>query len=757
MERNSLLSYKIFSKLWILIKKNLLFFVPVIFIIIAFFSIFYQRTTFVADYQDLLQLTMPYHFYVEHPFSLWNNAWLGGFPEYASPISDKYYPFSFPLYFLTKNIFFMNFIILLHLFIAYISFHKLGSLVTDNKVILLIFSLSYIFSGVILSRLGQHVILFALAWLPFVYFYFFRIIIRSETSVKNILFLSLCSSILFFTGMMYQVIFGVLILAIFTLYFILEKKLEQKQILSLLLAGSLFTLLTAIKWVPNYLISGYIVRVDPIDPLSGGGFLESNLASFIFGTSINSVYSIWESLALLGIVIIFLAIIGMLYAPRDFAIPGFFAIIFGFIWADGGNTLFSFIHLFPVLDTLRCPGRIFGAITPIILIFGMYGYFAVVNMYEDGKIFTLDAQRKKMLIIGLLVILLLKISELPFQNIPSIESLIALILIFVFVVILYFNRMSKNVLIILFSIGIISEFILLNINYHLIQMIVIIKLIILIIVLGVFLKIVCKSSYFSIKKHHIFKFLIIGMFITIMASLAYLPVSDPQLERSPASGIISYIQSVPSDNSQIWALDTGWPYLHIDFTYNYLKSGIHPLRAYYAYYLKDTPSISYQIGNTTYYTVDWVVDTGYLENGQQNINSYTYKIENISLLKLPNVLPNVFVLREGTLIPLKIEKFLPDEIVATGTFYEGDIVLLKMAFYPGWKINSIDADSIENMVGTVLSADTSMIKFTFEPLDYYIGLILTVLGLIMFIIIIIFKEKIDVFISKCMNRDSNNQ
>ncbi len=100
MEYSPVLPLKIFSNIWKLFKNNLYYLIPISFIIITFISVFYERTAFIADYQDLLQLTMPYHFYIEHPFSLWNNGWLGGFPEYASPITDKYYPFSFPIYFL---------------------------------------------------------------------------------------------------------------------------------------------------------------------------------------------------------------------------------------------------------------------------------------------------------------------------------------------------------------------------------------------------------------------------------------------------------------------------------------------------------------------------------------------------------------------------------------------------------------------------------------------------------------------------------
>ena len=110
--------------------------------------------------------------------------------------------------------------------------------------------------------------------------------------------------------------------------------------------------------------------------------------------------------------------------------------------------------------------------------------------------------------------------------------------------------------------------------------------------------------------------------------------------------------------------------------------------------MKTSVAPLFNIGNTTYFTSDYIVDNKYLENGQQNLPEYTYQINNISIYKPANVLPSVYVIRGDHLIPAKIEKFTPDEIVVTGQFSNGDIVGLKTAFYPGWKANGVDMKSI---------------------------------------------------------------
>ncbi len=152
-------------------KSYLYYIIPFICFLITFSGYFCRKMYSLQAPRTFFSRPCPMNF-VLNIHRLWNNAWLGGFPEYASPMSDTYYPFSFPFYFLTRDIYILIFVILAHLFIAYVAFHKFGSLITENKEYLLFFSLAYMFSGAILSRLIHPFILFALAWIPFVLYYF---------------------------------------------------------------------------------------------------------------------------------------------------------------------------------------------------------------------------------------------------------------------------------------------------------------------------------------------------------------------------------------------------------------------------------------------------------------------------------------------------------------------------------------------------------------------------------------------------------
>ena len=70
---------------------------------------------------------------------------------------------------------------------------------------------------------------------------------------------------------------------------------------------------------------------------------------------------------MIGIIPLLLVIIALIYGRKDITIPSFFAVLGSIIWADGGKTIFSFLHFFPIVNSLRNPGRFFGAVLPIIL------------------------------------------------------------------------------------------------------------------------------------------------------------------------------------------------------------------------------------------------------------------------------------------------------------------------------------------------------------------------------------------------------
>jgi hypothetical protein len=242
--------------------------------------------------------------------------------------------------------------------------------------------------------------------------------------------------------------------------------------------------------------------------------------------------------------------------------------------------------------------------------------------------------------------------------------------------------------------------------------------------------------------------LIIGLIIPIAANISTLKVSDPQLIESPAVNVIEKIKEFPQTTPQIWVYEIGWPVKHVDFTYWMIMNNIHPMRAFYSYVPNYTPPLNLQIGDTVYFTADYIIDTAYLENGNQNLNEATFKTDNISVYKPANVLPNAFVVRNGQLVPAKFEKFTPDEEVLSGQFLAGDIAVLKTAYYPGWKMNGQDTINIGNMPANKLQADSSIITFRYEPVEAKVGELLTVTGIIAITVLFIRRRDWGVYLSK---------
>jgi hypothetical protein len=172
-------------------------------------------------------------------------------------------------------------------------------------------ALFYVFSGVLLSRVfAGHVLLaFALAWIPLLYYAFFKIVWDEELTVKNIGILAISLVLIFFTGALYYLFYSCLILAVFFTYYFLKQKLSKGAIIAVFSAFTIGTLILSIKSIPIIIVSDALVRIDVINPVGDGGSLENNLASIIFGTPIDQVFGFYESIVLIGIIPVLLAIL----------------------------------------------------------------------------------------------------------------------------------------------------------------------------------------------------------------------------------------------------------------------------------------------------------------------------------------------------------------------------------------------------------------------------------------------------------------
>jgi hypothetical protein len=621
---------------------------------------------------------------------------------------------------------------------------------TKNSELRMISALFYVFSGVLLSRVfGGHVLLaFALAWIPLLYYAFFKIVWDDELTVKNIGILAISLALIFFTGALYYLFYSCMILAVFFAYYVLKKKLSKGAIIAVFSAFTIGFLIFSIKSIPVIIVSNALGRIDVINPLGDGGSLENNLASIIFGTPIDQVFGFYESIVLVGIIPVLLAILALTFGREDRMVPAFFAIVVACIWADGGNTLLSFIHLLPILTNFRVAGRILGALLPILLLLAISGFDLLKTRMKSGEPLIPDPRQKRNIALGIGILILVKVLELPFQSNVSLEAGLSVVFIAVFVCLLYFNRATmRNLLIFLSASCLIDAYIIIRNAAGISQETGIKVLIILALVIAVIVFFNRERLHIpSRKTHFTCVFLIVGLGIVLIGNASYLRISDPKLDESPALAIIEKIKEYPSTTPQIWVYEIGWPVKHLDFTYWMIKNQIHPMRAYYPYFLKTTPPVALKIGNTDYFTADYIIDTAYLENGNQNLPEVTFKVNNISVYKADNVLPNAFVVRNEQLIPARIEKFTPDEVTISGPFLQGDVAVLKTAFYPGWKINSRDASNVGNMVGAQLSSDTSSVSFKFDPLDVKIGAIFTGIGVIALLVLIIKRREFEAYL-----------
>ena len=725
-------------------KTLVCFLVPLLFLLIVFPVAIQPNHGLISDYHDALSLILPDFFLIHNPLALWNNQWITGLSDIASLNSDRFYPLSFPFFFLSQNIFILDFLLLLHLYIAYLAFFKLGSLLVKNNELLLIFSLGYMFSGVLLSRIliGHIFFVYAMAWIPLLFYFFLKITYRSEPTVFNIIALALCEMMLVFNAATYYLFFCNVILAIFFSYYLLGNKLSRSQVVALFVSMALFFSISAVKIIPNFFGMVYIQRIDLINPLGDGGLLENNLASFIFGTPIDTVFGPYETMALIGIIPVLFAIIALIWGDRDITVPSFYAIVFSLIWADGGRILLSFIHLLPLVDSFRNAGRIFGAIMPILLLLSIYGVSIVQDRLRKGEIFTVSQDQKKTILYGVGILAAVKVLELPWIQFPSLEAALAVVLVLVFIVLVYFDKASAFNLQCYFTIALLINILVIEKNFAILNNDVLFKgLLIAVILIGALLLFNRgELDKKRLKGHFFVVLLIIGIMVSVIGNLSVLKPSNLPLDQSPALKVIEKMQEYPSANPQTWVYETGWPIMHMDFTYLFVKNGIHPMRAFYSYVPLNTPPLALNLNGTDYFTADYIVDNAYLENGDQNIPNVTFKVDNMSVYRPDHVLSNVFVVRQDTLVPVTFEKFTPDEITVSGQFAQGDIAVLKTAFYPGWKVNNNDAVKTSNMPGGRLQMDTQTITFRYDPLDAKIGAFLTVIG-ILGIIVFYVKRK----------------
>jgi hypothetical protein len=747
---------------WPVSRKEIVYLLlPLLLLVILFPTVILQDHVFISEYHDTLLTINSDLTVIRHPFSLWNNQWLTGLPAYADPLGNQYYPFFFPILLLTQDMFVVNIVILVHLYLAFLFFWLLSGIMTKNPELRMVSALFYVFSGVLLARLpaGHISLLFALAWIPLLYYAFFRIVWDEDLTVRNIALIAVSLALIFFTGAVYYLFYASLVLGVFFVYYVLKKKIGKGAIIAVFSAFAVGGMILSLKLIPLAVVSSALGRIDVIDPLGDGGSLENNLASLIFGTPIDKVFGFYESTVLIGIIPILLVILALVFGREDRAIPAFFSVIIAFIWADGGNTLLSFVHLLPGLSNFRVAGRVLGALVPVLLLYAITGVGILESRVKSGESLVPDSRQKQNILYGVYILVIVKILEIFFLKGISPEAGLSLLLVAGFIALLYYDRGTPKNILLFFAVAfVVDAVVILGNATGLSQDIAVRVLVILLLVIAaivVFNRDLFKGS--TVSNHYVCIVLVAGLALALLGNAGYLKTSDPELNGSPALAIIEKIKTFDNNQSQIWVLDNGWGIQHMDFTYWFIKNGMHPVRAYYPYYLTTMISPGYRIGNISYYTPDFFIDTAYLDTGNQSLENVTFTVDDIAVYKPDHVLPNAFVVRDNQLVPSTIGTFSPDVVTLTGDFIAGDIASLKASYYPGWKVNGKEASSVGNMISAQVPADTTSITFRFDPFDMKAAMAVSGIGIVLLIALVAKRRDVEHYLAAAGRRPAQKQ
>ena len=143
-------------------------------------------------------------------------------------------------------------------------------------------------------------------------------------------------------------------------------------------------------------------------------------------------------------------------------------------------------------------------------------------------------------------------------------------------------------------------------------------------------------------------------------------------------------------------------------------------------------------------TINYIIDTQYLETGVKADMAGFEKvadINDISVYKIENSLPNAFIVGGSEIQSLPIKYFSPNKVVIDGSkIKQGDLVVLKTAYYKGWKANGKPAINAGNMLATTAEISNNDITFNFAPADFKIGLVISLLALLFCILVFLRKD-----------------
>ena len=414
----------------------------------------------------------------EIPF--WNPYTFCGMPFFA----DLQVGFLYPLNRLTMlfldsgghlSVLGLQFIIILHFFIAQICMYYLMRYFKVSSIGSIIASISYAFSLSMVLHVIHPMMVYHLAWFPLVILFFLKGI--TENKIKYGIISGLIFGVSMLAGHPQTILYQALFLGLMFIWFVIADirkdgftlKLSLKSIVAGLLPFIISVCIFSVQYLPSQDLANYSKRADASYEAAIEGSLEfkqiytsitPKLFGFTEGAGDKSVpyhldgkpyYYYWDTVFYFGLTALILGLLAMFtgYKNRMTAFLIFIS-AFGFLFALGDNfVLFKIFYNLPFFGLLRIPARImFYAVIAFSVLAG-FGFDALLKNIANKKfLIKIILASALPLLFSLLIAsgALLKALDTPGQYLSNVQSFGTTALVFILCIIVVLLLMNKGIL-----------------------------------------------------------------------------------------------------------------------------------------------------------------------------------------------------------------------------------------------------------------------------------------------------------------------
>lgn len=359
-----------------------------------------------GDMKDLIITTYEYREdsfdrYEQIPF--WDTFKYSG--AFSMLTITHYYPTDF-LFILYFESYFINFFMLIHVFLAGVFTYCFARSLKLNKYASLVSGVIYMFSGSVIMRIANSTSTMAsIALIPLNFLMLKRLI--DNPNIKNSIFLGLTLALQIFAGEFNYFFYASIGLGLFFLFSIFTSKQNKTKIilfpaLSLLIGLSI----SSIYLIPSLEFTTYLNRIDG-NLMEGSGYeyttsagslplpqMITSIMPFAFGDGWQGIY--WgapeqsELYFYLGIFPLLLALLSLLFVRNKYTWFFFGLAVFALLFSLGKYTPFFYIlfKIVPGVNLFRIPSKMMVLYSLSIAIMSGFGVSYLLNKIKakDKKI-----------------------------------------------------------------------------------------------------------------------------------------------------------------------------------------------------------------------------------------------------------------------------------------------------------------------------------------------------------------------------------